>query len=69
MMAQASHALRDEVVGDPCDGHEEVARDVVHLMVGETDLQMNVAEGDSLHDVAGLERSRRRGGECVGTPT
>ena len=56
--AHGDDALLDEVVRVLSDGEEEVARDVVHVMVCEADLEMNIADGDSLQDVARLQGSR-----------
>ena len=52
--------LLDEVVRVLSDGKEDVARNKVHVMVCETHLKMNIADGHSLQDVVRLQNSRQR---------
>ena len=60
--AHGDHVLLDDVVRVLSDGEEEVSRDMVHVVLCEADLQVNVARGDVLQDVARL--SRHHGGQC-----
>ena len=62
--AHGNHVLLDDVVHVLSDGEEEVSRDVVHVVLCEADLQMNVARGNALQDVARL--SRHHWGQCGG---